>query len=182
MGNHQQEDLPYLLQLYTFGSAQGFLLLQRSFSAASSGTGSPRHRCHNNQINKTELRSCGVSGFKVVGAAVPANPRSSSSRTPPPEPLPGSGRRTKPCKTSSGSRFAFDLSTRNCLIWYSLTVTDSPGMRHLVFRQTRSSRPLRGWKGPLAEELDYLTGSAVYYRMDGRRVPVRQSSSGLASS
>lgn len=131
--------------------------------------GSPRHSCNKNQINETELRSCGVSSFNVVGAAVPAEPRS-SSRTPPPEPLPRPGWRTRPCKTSSGSQFPFDLSPRTSLIRDSRTVADSPDTRPLAFRQKRSLRPLRGWKDSLVEERDHLTGSVVYYRMDGRRM------------
>lgn len=115
--------------MQTSSSAQGFLLF---FLLLPRDTGSPRHSCNKIQINKTELRSCGVSSFKVV-RAVPADPR--SSRAPPPEPLPRPGRRTRPCKTSSGSRFAFDLSPRTSLIWDSLTVTDSPDMRPLVFRE-----------------------------------------------
>lgn len=130
--------------------------------------GSPRHSCNKNQIKETELRSCGVSSFKVAGAAVPAEPRSSSSsRTPPPEPLHRPGWRTRPCKTSSGSQFPFDLSPRTSLIWDSRTVTDSTDMRPLAFRQKRSLRPLRGWKDSLVGERDHLTGSVVYYRMDG---------------
>lgn len=49
-------------------------------------------------------------------------------------------------------------------------VTDTPDMRRSVFRQKRSSRLLRDWNDPLFEERDYLTGSVVYYRMDGRSV------------